>query len=55
MFGGGGAVWRALDNEWGFVERMPWRIAFRCPLCVAINFGGYLFNCLTVKPGNVVR
>ena len=55
MFGSGRIVWNALDNEWSFVERRPCRIALRWPLCVAINFGGYLFNCLTVNPGNVVR
>ena len=37
------------------MERSPWCIDLTWPLWVAPRDGGYLFTCLTVKAGNVVR
>ena len=44
-----------LESVCNFVDWSPCRIALRWPLWVARSDGGYLFNCLTVKAGNVVR
>ena len=44
-----------LESVCNLVDCRPCRIALRWPLWVAMSDGGYLFNCLTVKAGNVER